>query len=213
VPGDDPRRINWKLYSHGGGLFVREGEYEPPPQSNIVILVDTEYDPLLYRKRQARHGIDLLCENALAAALACTESGMDVFAGYSGGVIHDAAHGVIHGGNVSTLPALATALAWPAASPLSAGLNLPAVPDGCGILILALPRSSAETSSMDRFLNSSSRNNSSNRPVELLFLCHDSGDTGGTSGTACYTERLAAAEVCAALYNQRPGVRARVFGV
>jgi hypothetical protein len=204
IPGDDPRRINWKLYSHGGGLFVREGEYEPPPQSNIAILVDTEYDRLLYRKREARRGIDLLCENALAAALACTESGMDVLVGYSGGVIH--------GENVSTLPALATVLAWPAASPLSASLNLPVVPDGCGILILALPRSSAEPSAMDRFLNNtarnnSSRNNSSHCPVELLFLCESSG------GTVAYTERLAAAEVCAALYNQRPGVRARVFGV
>jgi uncharacterized protein (DUF58 family) len=202
VPGDDPRRINWKLYSHGGGLFVREGEYEPPPQSNIVILVDTEYDSLLYRKRQARHGIDLLCENALAAALACAELGMDVLAGYSGGVIRDVVYGVIHGGNVSTLPALATALAWPAASPLSASIKFPAIPDGCGILILALPRSSAETSSMDRFLN-----DSSHRPMELLFLCD------GSDGIGAYNERLAAAEVCAALYNQRPGVRARVFGV
>jgi hypothetical protein len=212
VPGDDPRRINWKLFGHGGGLFVREGEYEPPPQSNIVILVDTEYDRLLYRRQEARHGIDLLCENALAAALACTESGMDVLTGYSGSVIQDAAHNIIHGGNVSTLPALAAALAWPAASPLSAAINLPAVPDGCGILILALPRSSAEPSAIDRFLNDtarngSSRNGSSHRPVELLFLC------GGTGSTVTYTERLAAAEICAALYNQRPGVRARVFGV
>jgi len=205
VPGDDPRRINWKLYSHGGGLFVREGEYEPPPQSNIVILVDTEYDPLLYRKREAPYGIDLLCENALAAALACTELGMDVLAGYSGGVIHNVIHKVIHGENVSTLPALATVLAWPAASPLSASLNLPAVPDGCGILILALPRSSAESSAIDRFLSNTAGNGSSNRPVELLFLCDGSGRTDS------YTERLAAAEVCAALYNQRPGVRARIM--
>ena len=196
VPGDDPRRINWKLYGHGGGLFVREGEYEPPPQSKLVILVDTEYDRLLYRLPQARRGIDLLCENALAAALACVESGMDVLTGYCGGVIQGAIHNEIH-----SAAELATALAWPAASPLSASLHLPAVPDGCGILILALPRSSAETSAIDRFLNSSS-----SRPVELLFLCDASGDT------VAYTERLAAAEVCAALYNQRPGIRARVFG-
>jgi uncharacterized protein (DUF58 family) len=200
VPGDDPRRINWKLYSHGGGLLVREGEYEPPPQSNIVILIDAEYDPLLYSGPQARQGIDLLCENALAAALACTESGMDVLIGYSGGVIP----GVIQGGNVSPLPAseLAAALAWPAASPLSAAAKLPAAPDNCGVLILALPRSSAATSAMDHFLN-----DTSNRPVELLFLY------GSDGNTVAYSERLAAAEVCAALYNQRAGVRARVFGV
>jgi hypothetical protein len=196
VPGDDPRRINWKLFSHGGGLFVREGEYEPPPQSNIVILVDTEYDPLLYGKAEAREGIDLLCENALAAALACTESGMDVLTGYSGGVIR--------GGTASPLsaPELAAALAWPAASPISASIKLPAPPDNCGVLILALPRSSAEPSAIDRYLN-----DTANRPVELLFLYGVAGDT------ITYSERLAAAEVCAALYNQRPGVRARVFGV
>ena len=200
VPGDDPRRINWKLYSHGGGLLVREGEYEPPPQSNIVILVDTEYDPLLYDKSEARQGVDLLCENVLAAALACAESGMDALIGYSGGVIH----GAIHGGNVSPLPAseLAAALAWPAASPLSDSIKLPAVPDNCGVLILALPRSNAVTSAIDRFLN-----DTANRPVELLFLYGSAGDT------ITYSERIAASEVCAALYNQRPGVRARVFGV
>ena len=32
IPGDDPRRINWKLYSHGGDLLIREGEQEPPPR-------------------------------------------------------------------------------------------------------------------------------------------------------------------------------------
>ena len=196
VPGDDPRRINWKLYSHGGGLFVREGEFEPPPQSDIVILVDTEYDPMLYDISEARQGIDILCENVLAAALACTESGMNALIGYSGGVMQS--------GNVSPLPPgeLAAALAWPAASPLSASVKLPAVPDNCGILILALPRSSAEQSGIDRFLN-----DTANRPVELLFLY------GGAGNTIACTERLAAAEVCAALYNQRPGVKARVLGV
>ena len=197
VPGDDPRRINWKLFSHGGGLFVREGEYEPPPQSNIVILIDTEYDPRLYSKSQARQGIDLLCENALAAAIACTESGMDVLIGYSGGAIRGRAAS-------PSLPVaeLAAVLAWPAASPLSASLNLPAAPDNCGVLILALPRSSSENSAIDRFLN-----NFANRSVELLFLY------GGASDTITNSERLAAAEVCAALYNQRHGVRARVFGI
>jgi hypothetical protein len=207
VPGDDPRRINWKLYSHGGELFVREGEYEPPPQSNIVILVDTEYDRLLYRLPQARRGIDLLCENALAAALACAELGMNAFTGYSGGATPGVIHNVIRNGDVSP-PELATALAWPAAAPLSAGISLPSVPGGCGVLILALPRSSAEPSAIDRFLNDTARNsNSANPQVELLFLCDRS------RSAMVYNERLAAAEVCAALYNQRPGVKARIFGV
>jgi len=86
VPGDDPRRINWKLYGHGGNLIVREGEREPPPHANLTILIDAEYDPALYTQPEARRGIDLLCENALAAAIACAESGMHVLVGSLGGV-------------------------------------------------------------------------------------------------------------------------------
>jgi uncharacterized protein (DUF58 family) len=198
VPGDDPRRINWKLYGHGSGLFVREGEFEPPPQSNIVILIDTEYDPLLYSTDAARHGLDVLCENALAAALACTESGMEAFTGYAGGAIR--------GGNAAEL---AASLAWPAAMPLptSSGFQgsrkLPVAPPQCGVLILALARSTAETSAIDRFLN-----DTENRPVEILFFC-GSADTN----TIAHNERLAAAGVCSSLYNQRSGVRAGVFGI
>ena len=197
VPGDDPRRINWKLFSHGGGLFVREGEHEPPPQSNLIILIDTEYDPLLYSKSKARHGIDMLCETALAAALACAESGMDVHTGFSG--IAGQTAGATRGG---TAAELAASLAWPAAIPLSAAGELPATPSNCGILILALPRSGAESSSLDRFLNSTAhrRTGDNAQTIELLFLYDNARN-----------EELAAAEVCAALYNQRPGVRARIL--
>jgi uncharacterized protein (DUF58 family) len=196
VPGDDPRRINWKLYGHGGGLFVREGEFEPPPQSNIIILIDTGYDPLLYRVETARNGIDLLCENALAAALACAESGMEVSIGYSGGTIR--------AGNSAEL---ASVLAWPAASPLSASLELSAASNDSGVLILALPRSSAETSSLDRFLNDAAHRAAGNnniRIIELLFLYDDAAASG---------EFLSAAETCVSLYNRRQGVKAKAIGV
>jgi hypothetical protein len=194
VPGDDPRRINWKLYSHGGGLFFFFFEYEPPSQSYIIILIDAEYDPLLYSGEAARNGIDLLCENALAAALACAESGMEISIGYSGGLIR--------AGNTAEL---ASALAWPAASPLSALLELPSVPNDCGILIMALPRSSAASSGLDRFLNSTAHHRSGEnnaRIMELLFLYDNA---------AASSEFLSAAETCAALYNQRHGVRVRIM--
>jgi uncharacterized protein (DUF58 family) len=211
VPGDDPRRINWKLFSHSGGLFVRESEHEPPPQSNLIILIDTEYDPLLYSQSTARRGIDTLCETALAAALACAESGMDVFTGYSGGdrqavgdkqIVGDDG-GAMHGGNAAEL---AASLAWPAALPLSAAGELPAAPGNCGILILALPRSGTENSSLDRFLNSTTHRRAGDnaQTIELLFL-YDNAAVSGAAGKA--------AEVCAALYNQRTGIRARLFGV
>ena len=208
VPGDDPRRINWKLFGHGGGLFVREGERAPPPHSNIVILVDTEYDPALYGVPAARSAVDLLCENALAAALACAESGMDVLVGHSGGKIT--------GGNAGSL---ASALAWPAAVPITAkpatpgggaGNSFPAVPGDRGIIILALPRSGSETSAIDCFLKETSglsAGKNGARPVELLFLY----DGGVTADKARSGEIPAAAELCAAVYNRRPGVRAGVL--
>jgi uncharacterized protein (DUF58 family) len=203
VPGDDPRRINWKLYGHSGGLFVRDGEREPPPQSNIIILIDTEYDPLLYSASAARHGIDMLCEYALAAALDCMESGMNALTGYSDASGH--AETVIRGGKAE----IAMSLAWPAALPLSAPAEMPTPPDDHGVIVLALPRSSAESSILDRFLNAENRaQRNKSQTVELLFFCNALGEN-----TIIHSERLAAAEVCAALYNQRPGVRARMFDV
>jgi len=212
IPGDDPRRINWKLYGHGGGLFVREGEREPPPHSNIVIMVDCEYDQSLYNLKEARRGIDVLCENALAAAQSCMESGMDVLIGYTGicaingGVIND---GAIYGADAGSdargdavpllLPAKqASSLAWPAALPLSAFPEFPVAPDDYSILILSLPRSASDTA-LDRFLkNTAVRRAGKNNTVDLIFFCDSS------SG------RFAAAETCCTLYRQRPGVTARM---
>jgi hypothetical protein len=203
IPGDDPRRINWKLYGHGGGLFVREGEREPPPHSNLIILIDTEYDPLLYTVLAARRGIDLLCENALAAAIACTESGMDVVIGFTGGGVH--------GGKAKEL---ASALARPAALCRSSAQSqeLPAAPDDRGILVLALPRTEMETrllqkpTSLDRFLHEIADNSKvNNRRVDIIFLC--GGDTDDDR------KRLTAAAACAAIYGRRPGVSARAAGV
>jgi hypothetical protein len=193
IPGDDPRRINWKLYGHGGGLFVREGEREPPPHSNIVIMADCEYDPSLYNEEEARLGVDVLCENALAAAQACMESGMDVLIGYTGGGVRD------DGGVPLLLPAKqASSLAWPAALSLSAYMDLPAAPEDYSILILALPRSDSDTA-LDRFLkNTDARRAGKNSAVDLIFFCGDN------------TERYTAAETCCTLYRQRPGITARI---
>jgi hypothetical protein len=201
IPGDDPRRINWKLYGHGGGLFVREGEREPPPQSNIIVIIDTEYDPLLYNARAARHGIDVLCENALAAAIACTESGMNMLIGYTAGNAAPAKPV----SSILSAREIAAALAWPAALPLPDSAEFPAVPEGYGIIILALPRSDAVGSNLDLFLNNTAHRRTEKnkaRTVELLFL-YDSVITR--------SEHFAAAEACAASYSQRPGIMARMI--
>lgn len=212
IPGDDPRRINWKLYSHGGDLFVREGEPEPPPHSHILIIVDTQTDPALYSAEAGRLAVDRLCENALAAALECSNKGMDVLTGYTGGGIR--------GG---TAAELAAALAWPAALPLGAGekgiavkgarrlkttggsaesagsdskaADYPDAPDR-GFLILALPRtvggSSGEGTALDRFL----KKRDLKQGTDLIFLYEGEGLDG-------------AAETCAAIYGQKGGVNVR----
>jgi uncharacterized protein (DUF58 family) len=195
IPGDDPRRINWKLYGHGGGLFVREGEREPPPHSNIAILVDGEYDPLLYDISSARHGVDALCENALAIALACAEAGMDVVIG-NNKTSHGGTSNLRFAARSLEAKEFASALAWPVATPLSATSRLPAVPEDRAVLILALPRSGPQQSALDRFLKDTAGRDAA---IDLLFVCEFSD-----------SKRLAAAETCARLYGQYPGVRARV---
>ncbi|MCL2192260.1 MAG: DUF58 domain-containing protein [Treponema sp.] len=243
VPGDDPRRINWKLYGHGGSLIVREGEREPPPHANLTILIDTEYDPSLYDKSQARRGIDLLCENALGAAIACTESGMHVLVGYLDGVIRGGA-----GDSNPLSQEFATALAWPAARPwvASPDTGSPKADDSTatlpierGILILALPRSCTETA-LDRLLRKATHRQGFGkiRPVDLLFLCQGKGgapdsiqiessaslkvapnwsrgamETPAETLSPIESERLAAAQLCVSLFNQRPGVKARLIMV
>ena len=244
TPGDDPRRINWKLYGHGGSLFVREGEREPPPHANLTILIDTEYDPALYGKSEARRGIDLLCENALAAAIACTEAGMNVLVG--------SLDGVTRGGGGSPLsPEPASALAWPAARQIqkpetategeggnadagSSGAQL-SMPVERGIFVMALPRTRTGIT-LDEFLKKAAHRQgtgASGRPVDLLFVCQRDGgsaalNSASVAASASFkagvstgagdvpeklspaeSERLAAAELCVSLFNQRPGVKAR----
>ncbi|AEF82011.1 conserved hypothetical protein [Leadbettera azotonutricia ZAS-9] len=189
VPGDDPRRINWKLYGHGpsGELFVREGESEPPPRARIILLVDTQVDPGLYTVEEGRRGVDNLCENALTAALEFASRGMDMLIGYTGGAIlgeNEASGGIAPHD-------LAAALALPAALPLSSMENLPEVPRDRGVLLLALPRSSSEPSALDRFL----KERDSKQGLDLFFL-YDPANSR-------VAELEEAAKICVNLYGRK----------
>jgi len=224
IPGDDPRRINWKLYGHGGELFIRQGEREPPPHSNITILIDTQFDSL-YRmgtftlwtwhgyagksaNAESAAAVDLLCENALAI-INSTGKDRDIQIGFTGQTEKS--------GNSLIQAELGFFLAYPAALPVQdrrqrpeylphadfPQAEYPPVPEERAIIILALPRLTTEPSALDRFLS-----NNANRAVELIFIYG-----AGENESAAYEERAAAAETCAALYNKRPGVRARAIGV
>ncbi|MDR2784293.1 MAG: DUF58 domain-containing protein [Treponema sp.] len=202
VPGDDPRRINWKLYGHAGDLFVREGEPEPPPHSKLTLLIDTQIDAGLFaagrftgKDRAAgegRRAVDLLCENALAFVLEYAERGMEIAVGYTGGKAPQ----------TGSPAELALLLAYPAALPLNAppsresgagGLpELPDAPEDRAVLVLATPCSEAANSTLDRFLKKRGKE----RETDILFLYEG--------------ENLdEAAEICTHFYSHRPGIRAR----
>jgi uncharacterized protein (DUF58 family) len=186
IPGDDPRRINWKLYGHLGDLFVRDGEPEPPPHSRLLIMVDTQTDSSLYTPEAGRRGVDLLCEHALALAIEYAHQGMDIRIGYTGGEI-------THG----TQGELAAALAYPAALPLSAEKELPYSSEEQGVLILALPRATAKTTALDRFLEK----RGDLQTVDILFIYEDEEN---------HLDRTA--EICVGIYGKESGVHARRMG-
>jgi uncharacterized protein (DUF58 family) len=188
IPGDDPRRINWKLYGHAGDLFVRAGEPEPPPHSRLIILLDTQADPGLYNPEEGRRAVDLLCSNALAAALEFSGRGIEVSIGHTGGTIRE--------GNA---PEFAPALAWPAALSTASPMDLPSLPEsrGVGTLILALPRTCTEPAALDRFL----KTRGPDQRADLFFIYEERN--------AKAADLRGAAEICAAVYGRKPGIHAR----
>jgi len=197
VPGDDPRRINWKLYSHGDELFIRQGEREPPPHSNITILIDTQFDALYTSKHaDPAEAVDLLCENALAI-INSNRGERDIQIGFTGQTEKIS--------KSLTASELGYLLAYPAASANLPNVVLPPVlpqvPEDRAILILALPRINSGTSALETFLSKHA-----NRSIELIFIY-------GADKNDAYIERCAAGETCVTLYNRRPGVTARVIGV
>jgi len=180
VPGDDPRRIIWKLYGHGPNpeLYVRERENSPPPHSRLLILLDTQIDPALYGIAESRAEIDMLCENALGIMGELGKNGISVTVGYTGGKI---------------LPGNEWSLAWPAALPLLSDDLLPSPADDCGVLILAAPRLTPGTA-LDRFLQNVPPGNF----PDLFFLY--------TENKTDVRERTEAASAGAAFYKRKANV-------
>ncbi len=74
VPGDDPRRLNWKLYAHLGELLVRLGEHAPPPSAALGMVLDTARGPD-WEQRSGHRYLDRLIAVYCAAALRLLEAG------------------------------------------------------------------------------------------------------------------------------------------
>lgn len=41
MPGDDTRKINWKLFAHTQELSIKQGDFIPPPQIFFTLYIDT----------------------------------------------------------------------------------------------------------------------------------------------------------------------------
>ena len=73
VPGDDVRRLNWKLLAHAGELFLRLGEETPPPRARLLAVLDTTERPRGARRpvgrgdRRPRGGLRRRARGAAAA--------------------------------------------------------------------------------------------------------------------------------------------------
>jgi uncharacterized protein (DUF58 family) len=67
-PGDDVRKINWKVFAHTQELLIREGDDTPPPASNLLFVLDTAPSPLLPSAITTLY-LDRLVEAATSAML------------------------------------------------------------------------------------------------------------------------------------------------
>ena len=48
-PGDDPRKIHWKLYAHTNTLSIKLGAFEPPPVKRLTIYIE---EPVCTKKKE-----------------------------------------------------------------------------------------------------------------------------------------------------------------
>jgi hypothetical protein len=211
IPGDDPRRINWKLYSHAGELFVRLEEMQPPPHSRLALIVDTEVDAALFSHDEGVKAVDDLCAAALAIALECAAHNVEIELGWNG-------CGALKTGNMAQISEY---LAYPASlamnstdadgarrggkargngSPAQDGraTALPDIHSGAqeqarSILALALPfHSSSEKSALAVFLNGLRKDETAD-----LFFCYTNATHEG------------AAAACALRFYNKKGVHAK----
>jgi uncharacterized protein (DUF58 family) len=185
TPGDDPRRINWKLYSHAGELFVRQEEHEPPPHSQFILLIDTDADVSLYSGKDGAAAIDALCSIALSLIIEKTACGAEVLFAYTGSGVKTGAS--------------AEFLAYPARTELGGGQRLPVIPASsaaCSIFIMALARKDRkEKSSLQDFI----KNRHSTQTIQIMFFYHS-------------VETKNYAETSAMFFNQLAGVRSFAAG-
>jgi uncharacterized protein (DUF58 family) len=76
-PGDDVRRLNWKVFAHTDELFLRIGEEVPPPEARILFALDLSPNPRIPASLCADY-LDGLVEACAASMIALMVKGVDV---------------------------------------------------------------------------------------------------------------------------------------
>ena len=76
-PGDDVRRLNWKVFAHMDELFLRIGEEVPPPESRILFILDTTSNPCVPRAVDADY-LDRLVESCASVMVHLAGRGLEV---------------------------------------------------------------------------------------------------------------------------------------
>lgn len=215
LPGDDPRRINWKLYGHSGELFVKEGDPEPPPRSRYAVVVDSSVDADSFSWDEGGYAVDALAALALGLVAELLAGGIAVDFGATG----------LSFASGDELAA-ARYFAGVARYGLAVAPNLPVPTDsGTRIVLLALPRDldRGKTTALDRFL---AARTPSAAAMDLVFLnraLSDSAETrrssmerllfrepkAGGGSEKLRSRRSASADACVAAYSGKGGVVAR----
>jgi uncharacterized protein (DUF58 family) len=76
-PGDDVRRLNWKVFAHMDELFLRIGEEVPPPESRILFILDTTSNPCVPRAVDSDY-LDRLVESCASIMVHLAGRGLEV---------------------------------------------------------------------------------------------------------------------------------------
>jgi uncharacterized protein (DUF58 family) len=77
-PGDDIRKVHWKVFAHTSELFLRIGEETPPPESRFLVILDSAPTEAVPARIEADY-LDALVENCAATVLEVLARGYQVF--------------------------------------------------------------------------------------------------------------------------------------
>jgi uncharacterized protein (DUF58 family) len=77
-PGDDIRKVHWKVFAHTSELFLRIGEETPPPESRFLVILDSAPTKVVPTRIEADY-LDSLVEICAATVLEVLARGYQVF--------------------------------------------------------------------------------------------------------------------------------------